>query len=43
MIDKDTHTNNLLLFRKPIKKTLKLSVLGSERWVTDREVVPECA
>jgi hypothetical protein len=30
-------------FGSPSKKTPKLSVLGLERWVTDREVLPGCA
>jgi hypothetical protein len=43
MIDKDTHINKLqLLFWKSIKKTPKLSMLGLERWVTDREVLLGC-
>jgi hypothetical protein len=26
-----------------LERTLKLSVLGLERWVTDREILPGCA
>jgi hypothetical protein len=43
-IDIDTHTNKLQLFPEAhLERTSRLSVFGSERWATDREVFPRCA